>query len=104
MDSQNLKIEALRLLIYVAWVDSSIMPDEYDYLLAMAQRHNLPEEELHALEAAVRDPAKIVRPDFEVLKPYRNEVFAEVSALIQADDKIARAEEDLLQRLAEQFD
>ncbi len=100
MDSQTLTVEALRLLIYVAWSDGEIAPEEYDYLLAMARKHRLPDEEIESLEASVRDPAKVIKPDLEALKPFRQEVLAEVQALISADDHIDDAELEMLHRIA----
>ena len=100
MDSSTLTIEALRLLVYVAWSDGDIAPEEYDYLLAMAKKQHVPQSELDYLEAVVRDPAKVVKPNIEVLKPFRSEVLEQVKALIMADDKVDEAEVEILHRVA----
>lgn len=100
MDSMELTIEAIRLLLYVAWSDHEIAPEEYDYILRMARNQHLPESEIEAFEAAVRDPTKLTKPNVEVLKPFRNEVLAEVQGLIEADDRVAPAEAEMLHRIA----
>jgi len=101
MDSLTLTIEAVRLLVWVAWSDGEIAPEEYDYLLRMARNHGLPEDELQALELAVRDKSKLVQPNVESLKPFRAEVLAEVKGLIEADDKVEPGELQILHRIAE---
>jgi hypothetical protein len=100
MDSSTLTIEALRLLVYVAWSDGDIAPEEYDYMLAMARKQRVPEDELDYLEAVVRDPSKVIKPNIELLKPFRDQVLEQVQALIMADDKVEDAELEMLHRIA----
>ena len=100
MDSSAFTVEAIRLLIYVAWSDGKIAPEEYDYILRLAKRRNLPEEEMKNLEASVRDPAQVVRPNIEALRPLREEILAEVQGLIMADDDVDDAEVEVLHRVA----
>ena len=93
-------VQALRLLVYVAWSDGEIAPEEYDYLLAMARKQHVPDDELAYLEAVVRDPSKVVKPDIEMLKPFRAEVLEQVQGLIEADEHVAESEVDVLHRIA----
>ena len=92
--------EALRLLIYVAWSDGDVSPEEYDFLLVMAKRRGLPADEMKELEAAVRNPKCAVHPNVLALKPLRSEILSEVQSLIVADGHVAEAEVAMLHRVA----
>lgn len=100
MDSAKLTIETLRLLLYVAWSDDDIAPEEYDYIFRMARNAALSAEDVLSLDAALRDRSRLAEPDMEVLKPFRHEVLAHVQALISSDDRIAPGETDILHKIA----
>lgn len=92
--------ETIRLLLYVAWADDDVAPEEYDYLLRMARNAGLGEANVLSLDGALRDRSVLRRPDFEYLKPYRSEVLTHVQELIEADDRIAPQEMEILHKIA----
>jgi len=100
MDESKFTEETIRLLLYVAWADDDVAPEEYDYLLRMAQNAGLGTVAVAGLDRALRDRKSLSRPDIEFLKPYRDEVLAHVRALISADNHIAPAETDILHKIA----
>jgi uncharacterized tellurite resistance protein B-like protein len=100
MDDIRFTEETIRLLLYVAWADDDVTPEEYDYLLRMAQNGGLGTVAVAGLDQALRDRKSLSRPDIEFLKPYRDEVLTHVRALIRADDHIAPAETDILHKIA----
>lgn len=100
MDSARLTVETIRLLLYVAWSDDDIAPEEYDYIFRMARNADLSDKDVLSLDGALRDRSKLSEPNIEVLKPFRAEVLAHVQALIAADDKIEQAETDILVKIA----
>ena len=100
MDDNRLTEETIRLLLYVAWADDDIAPEEYDYLLRMAQNGGMGTVAVAGLDKAMRDRKSLSRPNIEFLKPYREEVLAHVRALIEADHHIAPAETDILHKIA----
>ncbi len=100
MSDSKFTEETLRLLLYVAWADDDVAPEEYDYLLRLAQNSGLGAVALRALDQGVRDRQNLHRPDINYLKPHRDEVLAHVRELIQADNHIAPAETDILHKIA----
>lgn len=100
MDSAELTIETIRLLLFVAWADDDIAPEEYDYLFRMARNAGMSDEDVLSLDAALRDRNVLHRPDIELLKPFRSEVLSHVRALIRVDNRIAAAESDILHKIA----
>jgi len=100
MSNFKLTLETMRLLLYVAWADDEIAPEEYDYLLRMGRNAGLGDEDVLSLDKALRDREALQRPDMEFLKPFRNEVLAHVRGMIRADNRIAPAETDILHKIA----
>ncbi len=100
MNDSKFTEETIRLLLYVAWADDDVAPEEYDYLLRMAQNAGLGTVALRALDEGVRDRKSLNRPDIAYLKPHRTEVLAHVQELIQADNHIAPAEPVILHKIA----
>ncbi len=100
MDSTQITVETIRLLLFVAWSDDDIAPEEYDYIYRIARSAGLPHKDVMALDAALRDRTRLYEPNMEILKPHREEVLAHVQELIGADDHIAQAETDILIKIA----
>ena len=96
----RLTIETVRLLLYVAWADNEIAPEEYDYLLRMTRNAGMSEADVMSLDAALRDREKLHQPDIAALNPHREEVLAKVRELIKADHHIAPEEDEILYKLA----
>lgn len=100
MDDKRIIVETIRLLLHVAWSDDDIAPEEYDYIFRMARNAGLSDQDILALDAAMRDRSRLYEPNIEILKPHREDVLAHVQALISADDHIAQAETDILIKIA----
>ncbi|MCP4445961.1 MAG: TerB family tellurite resistance protein [Myxococcales bacterium] len=100
MSEKQLIQEIIRLLLYVAWADDEIAPEEYDYLLRLARDTGFSDLEVNSVDKAMRDRSSLRRPDIEMLKPHRSEVLSHVRKLIRADDHIALAEADILHKIA----
>lgn len=96
----RLTIETLRLLLFVAWSDDDVAPEEYDFILRIARNAGLSDEDVLAVDAALRDRSALREPDMSVLKPHRDEVLAKVQELIAADEHIADEETDILVKIA----
>ena len=100
MDDLKFTEETIRLLLYVAWADDDVAPEEYDYLLRMARNSGMGEAKVMSVDSALRDREVLREPDYAFLKPHRDEVLVHVRNLIEADNHIAPQETDILHKIA----
>ncbi len=94
-------IETLKLLLQVAWADDEIEPAEARAILDLGVKLGLGRGDLERVAAFLRGEAKLPPPDLGLLRLHREEVLAEVCAVLGADRRFAEEEEQILDELRE---
>jgi hypothetical protein len=89
---ERLAVETLKLLVEVAWADREIAPEEAVYLESLAEQAAVPDGELAALRAALRDQGRMPAPDMALLHQHRDAVLRAVDDLIRIDARIVADE------------
>ena len=95
----RLLVESVRLLLFVAWSDDDIAPEEYDFLLRKVRNAGFDADAIDSLDRALRDKSTLVQPDMEFLKPHHQTVLAEVRELVHADDRVAPEEITIMDKI-----
>lgn len=102
MHPSRLTLETLKLLVGIAWADHDVSIEEMNYILTIAERAGVGEQETESLRAALRDENQLPQPDLELLRQHREDVLRTVDLLINIDDQIVddeRAARDAVARL-----
>jgi uncharacterized tellurite resistance protein B-like protein len=93
----------VKILIGVAWLDGEIQPEERQYLIKVAQSHDLDyDTEIHPLLDGTR---KVTQAECEQwIQDYRslhddNQLLEAISGLIYSDGEVAMAEAKLLMNI-----
>ena len=92
--------ELLKLLMQVAWADDDIAPEEARALLAFAQKHTLPEEQLELLRTCLAGRAPLPPPNLGFLKERRLDVLRAVRELLTSDSHVASEENAVLEQIS----
>jgi hypothetical protein len=90
--ADRIRIEALKLLVEVAWADHEIADAEADYLIGLAVQANASDAELDELRRSLADERRLTAPDLAVLRAHRDDVLRAIDDLIAIDDRIVRDE------------
>jgi hypothetical protein len=90
--ADRIRLEALKLLVEVAWADHEIADGEADYLLGLASQANASDVELDELRRSLADEQRLTAPDLALLRANKDDVLRAVDQLIAVDDRIVQDE------------
>ena len=98
-EEQQFHLEVLKLLLQVGWADHDLQAAEVALILDLAQRFNLPKEEILALDTCMCGDAPLPPPDLGLLKSRREDVLDAVGELLVSDLDIATEEREMLAQI-----
>ncbi len=105
MSSKRVDLEALKLLVGVAWADHLIEAEEAEYLMGFALQIGATEHEINELRAALLDEGRLPGPNLHLLREHKNEVIRAVDQFIAIDHRIVadeRMARDAILRILDQ--
>lgn len=92
-------LEVLKLLLFVAWVDGVVDQHEAQMVLSLGRSWTVPEGELQALLADVKEGRKPGEPDWVLLKTRSDDAITAARALVLSDGNVKPEESALLKRV-----
>lgn len=92
-------LEVLKLLLFVAWVDGVVDQHEAQMVLSLGRSWTVPEGELQALLADVKEGRKPGEPDWALLKTRSDDAITAARALVLSDGNVKPEESALLKRV-----
>jgi len=88
----RVELEALKLLVGVAWADHMIEPEETEYVLELARQIGASEHEIDLLRASLLDIGRLPGPNLHLLREHQADVLRAVDQLIAIDHRIVADE------------
>ena len=93
-------LEVLKLLLQVAWADGEVEEREAMMILGLGRSWSVPEPELKELRARLEKGDPLPQPDMALLKSRADETIEAVRAMVFADGKLERDEDELIEEIS----
>ena len=84
----QIELEALKLLVQVAWADHYIDSEEAEYILGLASQMEVRDEEYRSLQEALADEGRLPAPNLDLLRDHRVDVLQSIDQVIAIDRHI----------------
>ena len=101
VEGHTLKIETLKLLVQLAWADHEVSENESEYILSLAKKFEVSDDEIKDLKDALTVGGTPPMPNLGLLRGHYVLVMQSIDEIIAIDDRIVDDERELRDMVAQ---